>query len=261
MSELLTNLYALYYTLYMQNKELLQRLGLSDKEAKVYLALLSMGSGSAYTIAVKSGLKRPTTYLILDELRKKGLVGKIPRAKKQLFMANPPDELLSSAEEWMQIAKRRLPELVALAAANTPNVKVLHFEGEHGLRDLLRYGRENMRGNTYSGFYAHPECYTKELFTLIAEGMRVDTEKFNISYRGIVPAHPALTPYVSGENPRYQFKSVAPDRYKSDTSIDVGDTFIRLVDVPNMQCVIIENPSFAFTLRQIFEMVWGCLPP
>ena len=67
--------------------EALQNLGLTDKEARVYTALLKRGRTSAYGIAEESGLKKPTTYVILDDLIEKGLASRIPRVRKQLFVA------------------------------------------------------------------------------------------------------------------------------------------------------------------------------
>ena len=55
-------------------KSILQKIGLSDKDAEVYLACLELGTQPASVIARKAGLKRPTTYLILEGLLKRGLV-------------------------------------------------------------------------------------------------------------------------------------------------------------------------------------------
>ena len=52
----------------------LEEIGLSEKEANVYLAILKVGRGTAYKIARLAGVKTPTTYLMLDDLLKKGLV-------------------------------------------------------------------------------------------------------------------------------------------------------------------------------------------
>ena len=54
----------------MQNiTETLINLGLNEKQAKVYLALLQLGQAGVTAVAEKAGTKRPTTYLILEELR------------------------------------------------------------------------------------------------------------------------------------------------------------------------------------------------
>ena len=75
----------------MENlNEVIEKIGLSKKEAKVYLALLRIGQSSASLIAKNSGLKRPTTYLILEDLRKRGFVLKMPGNKKQMFISKSP---------------------------------------------------------------------------------------------------------------------------------------------------------------------------
>jgi sugar-specific transcriptional regulator TrmB len=61
----------------------LKNLGLNEKEAKVYVALLQCPGATAYLIARHSGLKRPTTYVVLEDLIDKGVVTKIPRAKSR----------------------------------------------------------------------------------------------------------------------------------------------------------------------------------
>ena len=55
----------------------LKNLGLNDKEANIYLALLQLGKSTATKIAKKSGLKRPTTYVIIEQLIDKGFVQKL----------------------------------------------------------------------------------------------------------------------------------------------------------------------------------------
>ena len=49
--------------IYMKYLEELVNLGLNEKEATIYLTLLSLNKATAYYIALKSGLKKPTTYV------------------------------------------------------------------------------------------------------------------------------------------------------------------------------------------------------
>ena len=118
----------------MEIKDALEVLGLNDKQAAVYVALLQLGKSSAYGVATKSGLKKPTTYVVLDELVKKGLVHKIPRAKKQHFAARPPEEVFAVAEERLETAKSILPELTALAGTRGAQVRARYFEGAKQVR-------------------------------------------------------------------------------------------------------------------------------
>ena len=78
----------------MLEKEL-QQLGLSDKEAKTYLASLELGPVSVQEIAKKSGLKRPTVYFAIEQLIKMGLMSSFEKGKKRYFSAESPERLVS----------------------------------------------------------------------------------------------------------------------------------------------------------------------
>lgn len=71
----------------------LQDIGLSEKEATIYIALLSFDKVSIAELSKKAEVKRPTTYVILDSLAKKGLVSEISVEKKTYYMAEPPEKL------------------------------------------------------------------------------------------------------------------------------------------------------------------------
>src|SRR5579863_9759160 len=98
----------------MDISEAIATLGLNEKQTAVYLALLQLGKGSAYSIADKSGQKRPTTYVILGELIEKGLAERVPRVRKQLYKAVSPEQAFIVLEEKLALAKEKLPELLAL---------------------------------------------------------------------------------------------------------------------------------------------------
>ena len=54
-------------------KEKLQKLGLSDKEASVYLAMLELGPSVVSDIAKKANINRSTVYVVLEFLKKRGI--------------------------------------------------------------------------------------------------------------------------------------------------------------------------------------------
>ena len=96
----------------MQITEALQNLGLNEKEAKVYIALIQLGKATAYSIATRSNLKKPTTYVVLETLIDKGIVQKLPRAKKAVYVAIAPEELFAVAKSKIKNAEEEiLPEL------------------------------------------------------------------------------------------------------------------------------------------------------
>jgi hypothetical protein len=132
--------------------ETLLKLGLTDKEARVYLAALELGEDTVQNIALKSEVKRATTYVILERLLGLGLVSTIERGKKSMFIAENPAELANVLEEQKREvdAKRvyldqAMTQLQAFYNANQQKPIVRYFEGADGLEALDRYGHDQFK--------------------------------------------------------------------------------------------------------------------
>ena len=76
-------------------EETLRETGFSQNEAKVYLALLELGSSNVGKIAAKSEVHRTNVYDALNGLSKKGLVSSITKGKITYFEVLDPEGLLN----------------------------------------------------------------------------------------------------------------------------------------------------------------------
>ncbi|HBL39633.1 TPA: hypothetical protein DDZ10_03085 [Candidatus Uhrbacteria bacterium] len=127
-------------------------IGLSEKEAAVYLSACELGPSGAQEISRKSGVNRATVYVCLEALQKRGYVSTSSVLGKTLFVAGPPSELLASAKEEADAARKKearlaeaMPQLAALYNVEGSKPKVLFMEGVDGLREHLAV-MENLRG-------------------------------------------------------------------------------------------------------------------
>lgn len=120
----------------MEIFEVLSQIGLNEKQSQVYLALLELGTATVHPIATKAGIKRPTTYLILDDLQRKGLVSVVPREKKAMYTAESPEKLISDLNKKQELVKRFLPNMLALYNAKINKPQVLLFEGREAVRGV-----------------------------------------------------------------------------------------------------------------------------
>jgi len=125
----------------------LQRIGLSEKEAKVYLATLELAESSVQNIAKKAGVNRPTAYVILEKLMGLGLASTLQKGKKTYFVAQSPSELENILKEQVSEIEHRKSELEgvmsqlhAIYNANSEKPVVRYFEGADGLLAMDRYG-------------------------------------------------------------------------------------------------------------------------
>lgn len=249
----------------MNFTESLKDLGLNEKEAKVYLALLQSGRATAYTIAARSGIKKATTYLVLGQLVEKGFVLNAPRAKKQQFVAVSPQKCIETAKEKIETLERELPELLALEKKQDEKVSVAYFEGIGGVKEaynrLIKHMKKKpMQERQYVGFYAKTDNLDSDLeryFTQMSEDLfqkngikrkAITTYNELIAKKYLNPA--ALKKYNTESKALYESK------YSSYVSIEIYDNFVQILSQRTLQTILIEDADIANTQRQIFEMMW-----
>ncbi len=241
----------------MNIEEALKTLGLNDKQVAVYAALLQLGQSTAYRVAVKSGLKKPTTYVILDELIEKGLVLKVSQMKTQHYVARTPEEAFARASHELSQARAFLPEILAMAKGKKNKVSALYFEGTEGMKQMLEYRFKEHAGEEMLGFWATDKNASPELTEYFKEEYPKKMQRHSIRMRGLAPADEQLEGYrqtdqAYGRN----IKQISTKDYSSEVAITVTGDLVRIEDYKNLQGMAIENEDVAKALRQIFEMVW-----
>jgi sugar-specific transcriptional regulator TrmB len=240
----------------MELQEALKTTGLNEKEAAVYTALLQLGRVSAYSVSVKSGLKKPTTYVILEQLIEKGLAQRVPRVKKQLYFATSPEALFGVAEEKLSLAKQKLPELLAMTRGDEHKVSTVFYEGLPGMKKLMEYGFKENEGEEMLGCWATDSNVSSELIDYFKNDWTLSKKKRNITMRGIAPKDPTLKEYVTQFEYSKKIKQVSLKEYSSEVAITVLGDIVKIEDYKNLQGIAIENKDVAKAFRQIIEMVW-----
>jgi sugar-specific transcriptional regulator TrmB len=100
----------------MEIVENLKGLGLTDGEAKVYLALTELGSSTVGPIVSKSRVAYSNVYEILSRLIEKGLVSFIVKEKTKYFQAGSPENLnnyLDKQQEEIEQNKVKLKSIIS----------------------------------------------------------------------------------------------------------------------------------------------------
>lgn len=233
----------------------LMNLGLSEKEALTYFALLQLGQASARAVAQKSGLKRPTTYILLTELMQRGLVLQILKQRKQMFAAKNPRELLLSAEEKMRQARDMFPVLEAATKA-TEKVRSLYFEGIEGVKEALYYRLTELRGKKIRAFFGDSHEATPELNKLFHHWNEAVYQN-STQIQSLAPNSDFLSQFRKKDKAHGFLSKVVPTRlYSSRCSIDITPLFVRVIFFKEQQAIIIESSDAAKAMSEIFNMVY-----
>jgi len=240
-----------------------ENLGLNKKEGRVYLALLSLGKTTAYNVSIKSGLKKPTTYVILEQLVEKGFALKIPRDKKQLFVAESPQKCLAVMREKLEFSEDAMPELLAIKKQEGTKANVAYFDGIKGIRELynkmLRATKKKDQAKEIVGFLGHADGAPRELIDFWKE-FNKERCKMGIKTRAITPKHPSNEKFIKNQKSLLlNLKGIPLAKYDSHISIEIYDRFVQIVSFRELQGVLIESLDVAKVLKQIFEMNWDLL--
>ncbi len=151
----------------------LEGIGFRDVEAKVYLTTLELGEALASDIAKKSRLKRPSVYVILKDLIKRGYISSYSRRGITRFVARDPKSVVGAALEKAQSANAALPEFLSLLKnEDITKPRIQYFEGLQGIiavmedtivtgnKTVLVWADIDLAWETLGGYY--PEYIKKK---------------------------------------------------------------------------------------------------
>jgi len=118
---------------------ILEEIGLTKGESKVYLALLELGSSTTGPVIDKSGVSASKVYEILDKLLKKGLISYVVKEKTRIYVVQTPKRILDFLDEKEKQIKENkseikkiLPELMLKLASGAAGPDVQVLEGKKG---------------------------------------------------------------------------------------------------------------------------------
>ncbi|OGN13086.1 MAG: hypothetical protein A3J47_01175 [Candidatus Yanofskybacteria bacterium RIFCSPHIGHO2_02_FULL_43_22] len=242
--------------------EKLKNLGLSENEAKVYMAMLELGPSVVVEISRKSQINRPTTYVQIESLKKKGLVSTQTKGKKQIFIAESPDKLelliddeLKTVEGKKSELNNFLPELLGLFNSSGERPHVKFFEGKEGILALQReflktddapiYGITSL-DNILEVFPEFENTYTKK---------RVNKK---IHSRTIYTSRKGPILKESDESSLRESKFIEPDKLPLGVDITIFKDKVAIVALRGkISGTLIEHKEIADSFRAIFELVWN----
>jgi sugar-specific transcriptional regulator TrmB len=242
------------------NTKALQGLGIGEKAAKVYLAGLALGTTSVQELARKSGLKRPTVYLHVDELVKQGLFEHVSINKKKYYRAVEPQVLEERLKSNLATLQAELPTLTALRAETFGRPQVQVFEGEEGIRQVYREMKKAHSLRIWSnigpvsGAFHDTNMEIAEAMGEKGAGIREIIADNKESRR-----YARLVAKIIG--PSYAVRTATAEGLHNDTIVYDNVVALFRLHGLNMFVVRIEDPTIADSMRAVFEMAWKTARP
>jgi sugar-specific transcriptional regulator TrmB len=251
------------------NEELLTQiedLGLSEKEARVYVANLILGPATVQKIADQAAIKRVTTYVILESLAGLGLVSQSNQGKKTYFSAEDPISLRRLLErKQQQITEQKahfehiLPELESLKNLPSDSPSVQFYDTAEGIRSIyatflsshrneidMVYGISNL--DQLHSFY--PEIRDKS-----ANPERIRNK---IPSRFLYTSARGAIYKTSDDEAMRESRWVPVDKYPLNGDINVVGDYILLLSLSGNKPIgiTIRSRELAKGMKAFFELAW-----
>jgi sugar-specific transcriptional regulator TrmB len=245
----------------------IEELGLSNKEACVYLANLMLGPAGVQQIADASGIKRVTTYVILESLVSQGLVSQTTKAKKTLFNAEAPENLkrlLEKREQSLRDQQHQLTELLPelnslkMLPKEVPNVKF--YDGAEGIKTVVKTVIAESKAAGVKEVYGMTNL--DHLYTFFPEiaaaQSNPDRLEANI-HSSIIYTYSKGQTYKlndTDKNREARYLDQAEFPLSGDTAIFGERVAMVSLTGPRPVGVIITNKEIAQTMTTLFQLAW-----
>lgn len=237
----------------------LQTLGFSEKETKVYLALVELGMQAGSTIARTTGLSKSTVLFLLDGLAKRGIVQKSHRGKVQYYFADPKDLMITEQtvlKGKTEALNKIIPLLTELKSPFSALPKVTFFEGIEGCRKI--YWQLLDSKTEILEFGVHSDLVQKfgEKFMNEFIEERVKRKLFLRALAQEDPIEKILQNLDKKQCREIRLFSGEFGRLYS--SVAIFEEKVLLLNLfRDAFGILIENPEFSKTMRTIFEVQWS----
>lgn len=238
----------------------LVQFGLTNKQAKVYLSLLELGISFVVDVSQKANINRSTTYVVLEELVRKGLVSISEEKSKRQYKAESPERLIQLLEEQakaatkaVNLARQLLPELKSIYPGVGIKPRVSFYEGSEGLMSVYE---DTLTSSEPIRAYASIENMHQALPNYFPAYYQRRAAK-GMSIRAIFPDTDEAEERMRWNSKEAREAYLVPkERFAFSPEINIYDNKIAFMSLREKFGLIIESPELAEAMKSVFELSW-----
>ena len=133
----------------------LEDIGLTKREIKIYVALLEEGSTSAGKIIEKANVQNSVFHFCINRLIRKGLVGYVKKGTIRIYSAAKPEQFVTYLKDKEEKVTKLIPELRSRQYLGEEKQEAEMFEGKKGvITALLELINDSKKGDEFLFFTA-----------------------------------------------------------------------------------------------------------
>jgi len=234
--------------------------GLDEKSAQIYLASLSSGVSSVQQLAEKTGLKRPTVYMYIQQMLKEGFLEKVPIGKKDYYQAIDPEVVKQKVDEAHAQMQTIFPELLQMQnkTAGKPGVKVL--VGKKGMEQIYKEIAQADSIRFWTDLSQFESTF-KNSFNYLSETIKTK----QIRTKEIIADNPkskaSSKRYAANAGKFYSSRIATKEGITNDSAIYGNVVALFRIHDFNLFVVRIEDLTIATSMKALFEMAWQSATP
>ncbi|MEK7110538.1 MAG: helix-turn-helix domain-containing protein [Patescibacteria group bacterium] len=245
--------------------DILEQIGLSPNEAKIYETLVERGESTVSEVATAANIHRRNAYDAMSRLIEKGLCFQIFSAKENHYNAVDPDKLTELLAERGEKLAAILPALKKKFTGRFAPQEAYIYRGLEGQkniwRDVLRVGETSYVVGAKGGWFDPRLATARETFFREANRKKI---AFVQLFDAEVPAtNPDFPKYFPG-NLEYK---ILPKDYSTNSIIQVfGDyvityTGLKLFRIEDdLVFFVLHSKDLAESYRKWFWYMWEKSP-
>ena len=240
--------------------EHIKSVGLSDNEANVYFAALTLGPSTVLKISKLAELKRSTTYSVIEALEKKGLMHTRVQGFKTLYAASDPNSLEKILETRRNKFHEALPELSGLYNLGGEESYIKHYKGWESAKEIFELLISDLkRGDPYT-VYSNAGKWN-ELDPEFLQKFRDKRAKIGLDLRLILENDSTAREFKKFEKNLGGKIKLLPSHIKLDMdTITTPHRVAFLQIVEPVQAIVIENKTIIDAHQKSFDIMWDALP-
>lgn len=245
--------------------ETLSKIGLSEKEAKVYIQMIHLGEQPASVLSRHTNINRTSMYDILEALKTRGLVQTTRKKGRTLFRVLHPNELLQYLEREKTEAVRRLekqqetireilPELISLEHPESSRPRVTFYEGEKGMREAYE-DTLSSKGDILA--YANVEEMHKALPHFFPEYYHRRAIEHKIHIKAIMPDNEASKERSKEDDLENRESILIPRKdFEFSPEINIYNNKVLIASWTEKIAIIVESKEVADFHRKMYGLAW-----
>ena len=235
---------------------ILEDLGLTHAEIKVYVTLLELGSSTAGPILEKSSLQNSVVHRAINTLIERGLINYVLEGKRKTYQATNPENFFSFIEEKKKRFEQLLPELKLKQNSQKKQEAATIYKGVRGIKEVYNY-MINQKAKEYLTFGGGP------ITVQVMGGLTWWVNLHERRVKNKLSSRQIFDERVKSDAKEIEKKPLTNVRYLSkefaqfQETVIVGDNVAINVFTPESPySFLIKDKHVADGYRKYFEMLW-----